>query len=332
MTDPTLPEGFIIRPPTPDDQPGIVALIVACDIADELGESSFDGEELVAEWQKPGFDPQTDVWVAVAPDGMIAGYEELWNQRSHARLLGDGYVHPRCRGLGIGTALLRRLEQRAQEHLALAAPDLKVFIRNGVNAADVSSLELHENEGYQAVRHFYRMLIEMDAPPPASEWPASISLREFRPGLDDRKVFDANEEAFRDHWGFIPWNFEHWKQRRLLGTEKFDASLWFIAYAGDEIAGTALCRMKEDMGWVDQLAVRRPWRRNGLGMALLNHAFGEFHRRGQPRVGLGADATNPTGATRLYERAGMHPYFRAIAYDKVLREGREEIDAENGSG
>ena len=59
------------------------------------------------------------------------------------------------------------------------------------------------------------------------------------------------------------------------------------------------------MGWIRSLFVRRPWRRRGLGMALLLDAFRRFHERGERKVGLGVDAESETGATRLYERAGM---------------------------
>ena len=51
------------------------------------------------------------------------------------------------------------------------------------------------------------------------------------------------------------------------------------------------------MAWVNQLCVRRPWRRRGLGLAMLHHCFGEFYRRGKQRVGLGVDATSLTNAT-----------------------------------
>jgi ribosomal protein S18 acetylase RimI-like enzyme len=64
--------------------------------------------------------------------------------------------------------------------------------------------------------------------------------------------------------------------------------------------------------------VRKPWRRRGLGLALLQHAFTEFWRRGERTVALGVDAENPTGATRLYERAGMHVLFDAVVYEKPL--------------
>lgn len=79
------------------------------------------------------------------------------------------------------------------------------------------------------------------------------------------------------------------------------------------------------MGWVSTLGVRRPWRRRGLGLALLQHSFNELHRRGLRKIGLGVDAQSLTGATLLYEKAGMHPDLsRQIdLYEKELRPGIE---------
>ena len=79
------------------------------------------------------------------------------------------------------------------------------------------------------------------------------------------------------------------------------------------------------MGWVSQLCVRQPWRRQGLGMALLLMAFAEFHRRGNKRVGLIVDAASMTNATRLYEKAGMHIARQSDAYEFELRPG-ERLD------
>ena len=96
-------------------------------------------------------------------------------------------------------------------------------------------------------------------------------------------------------------------------------SLWFIARDGDEIAGVARCEANRDGGgWIGAIGVRKAWRRRGVGLALLRHAFREFHLRGDPHVGLGVDAENPTGATRLYERAGMRVMNELVLYEKEL--------------
>ena len=62
------------------------------------------------------------------------------------------------------------------------------------------------------------------------------------------------------------------------------------------------------------------WRKRGLGLALLLQAFNEFYQRGDRTVGLGVDAQSLTGATRLYEKAGMHVTRRYDTYEKVIRE------------
>lgn len=93
---------------------------------------------------------------------------------------------------------------------------------------------------------------------------------------------------------------------------------------GDEIAGVALCAdEKESGGWVHSLGIRRAWRRRGLALTLLQHAFADFVNRGIYKVFLGVDAQSLTGATRLYERAGMRVMLRSIHYEKELRGGRE---------
>jgi len=149
-----------------------------------------------------------------------------------------------------------------------------------------------------------------------------VELRPYIMGADDEGVFTAEHDSFRDHWGHTPVSFEVWKHSKL-GRENFDPSLWFVAWYGDEIAGFSQCRYRSGMGWVGTLGVRRPWRKQGLGLALLYHSFGEFYKRGMMKIGLGVDAQNPTGATRLYQKAGMRVASEYVIYEKELRAGRE---------
>jgi mycothiol synthase len=166
------------------------------------------------------------------------------------------------------------------------------------------------------LRRYYRMLIELDAPPPAPEWPDGLRVDTFE--LDDAMAFhDAMTEAFEDEWNFVAMPFEEWREMRLVKDPDFDPTLWFIVRDGDEVA--AMMRNEPDRsgaGFVGAIGVRKPWRRRGTALALLRHAFGEFYRRGKRSVALGVDAENPTGATRLYERAGMHVAYEAVAFGK----------------
>jgi len=170
--------------------------------------------------------------------------------------------------------------------------------------------------------------INSGAPRGAPEWPEGIVVRAMRVGQDERAAIQAVRESFRDHWAYVeqPFEeeFERW-QHFMKNDKDFDPAIWFLAWDGDEVAGVSLCWPKTngdpDMGWVGTLGVRRPWRRKGLGLALLRHSFGEFHRRGKKRVGLGVDAHSLTGATRLYEKAGMYVARVYNVYEKELRPG-----------
>jgi GNAT superfamily N-acetyltransferase len=319
----TLSPGYELRPACWDDAPAVLDLmdLVSVTLGDPAG-SGLTVDELLTEWRLPGFNLVEDTWVVVAPDGTLAGYEEILNRGQFAALSGDGYVHPLHTGRGIGTTMLRAMERRARELMAKAAPDLRVYIRNGMELKDEAGCILHEEEGYRRVRYFWQMEIELYGAPQEPVWPEGIRLLPLRVGQDEYAMYELMEEAFRDHWGHVPRSFDVWRHR-TIDAPGYDPSLWFIAWDGDQVAGGVMNRYRGQKGWVGTLGVRRPWRKQGLGLALLLHSFGEFHRRGFSRVGLGVDAANLTGATRLYEKAGMHVVQEYVLYEKELRPGRE---------
>ena len=114
-------------------------------------------EELKLEWQTPGFDLETDSIVAVTEAGRIVGYEEFVDEHEHSKLRTDGYVHPHFKGLGIGTALLRVIEARARQEIALAEPGVRVFIHSTIDSHDHDGRSIHENAGYSPIRFHWRM-------------------------------------------------------------------------------------------------------------------------------------------------------------------------------
>jgi mycothiol synthase len=168
------------------------------------------------------------------------------------------------------------------------------------------------------------MRIELEGSPPPPRVPDGIVIRTFERDRDEARVYAALAEAFADHWGSYSQPFDEWLHREIEGEGSgFDPSLWFLATEGEEVVGAALCRAStpraEGTAQVGELAVRRPWRRRGIALALLHTAFAEIHRRDIPRVELGVDSESPTGATRLYERAGMHPALGWEFWEKDLR-------------
>jgi mycothiol synthase len=317
MSD-VLAPGYSVRHPVQDDVHAVQALTAASDLEEFGVAEGYTVEEILNTWRS--LDLEQDAWLVVAPTGDLAGYAYLVNQR-HVRLDAVIYVHPAHFGHGIGTTLLRVAEARAREHLTLAPEGARVTLQNWISGTNAAACALLEHQGYAPQRYFHRMERALAAPLPAPVWPDGIAVRRFVRGQDERLVFDGTEEAMRDHWGHIPASFEEWSGRRFGPT--FDADLWFLAEDGDHLAGVALCSQLDRLGWVDTLAVRRSWRGRGVGMALLLHGMHEFQRRGLEKVGLSVDARNPTGATRLYERAGMHLAQLHAVYGKELRPGTD---------
>lgn len=317
----SLPEAFQLRAARWADLEPVAQLIL--DECTAAGDPSIavSADDLREEWETPGFNLETDAWVVTDRDGHVVGYEEFFNRYAHASLQGDGYVHPDSLGLGIGTTLLRALEERAREEMELAEPEHRVFIRNGLSTGDTAAREMHEAEGYRPIRFFWRMEINLDEAPPAPIWPDGIQLRPFDHAVHDYLLYRAHSEAFSDHWGYTPRSYEDWQHR--MNPESNDTYLWHLAWEGDQIAGYCLCKYRMDNAWVGTLGVRRPWRKRGLGLALLNHSFGEFYKRSDRFINLGVDAASQTGATHLYKKAGMRVGAEYVSYEKELRPGVE---------
>jgi mycothiol synthase len=309
---------LIVRAPTPDDLHAVVELVNICAVA-EGGAPDETPSILASDWAAPGLNLATDAWVVAAPDGRIVGYEQVEFGEGGAPMELDGYVHPEFAGRGVGTRLLRLAERRAREETARGRPSGPVGLRGTIAAANGAARALFAAEGYRVIRHFWRMDIDFEGPPAPPAWPEGVTVRGFVRGQDERATYEAIEEAFEDHWEHARLPFDEWLRARTQ-RDDFDPSLWFLALDGGEVVGAALGYPRgERYGWVRGLGVRRAWRGRGLGLALLRQAFGAFYARGWRGAGLGVDAHSLTGATRLYERAGMRVTEQYETYEKTLR-------------
>ena len=299
------PDGFSVRRATVEDAPAVNELITTADL-DVQGWTDSSEPELLGWWRM--MDLEQNSWVLEA-DGAVAAYGVGFVHGDVLEL--DGFVHPQRRGQGLGRWLVDQAESRARE---LGKERLQAFSL----AQDERAHRLFELCGMHEQRRYYRMMIEHDREPAPAEWPDGLRVATFEE--EDAKAFhDALGEAFEEEWGFVRMPFDEWREMRMVNDPDYDPTLWFVVRDGDEIA--AVMRNEPDRsgaGFVGALGVRRPWRKRGLGLALLQHAFGEFYRRGKPRVALGVDAENPTGATRLYERAGMHVAYEVVTHGKTL--------------
>jgi GNAT superfamily N-acetyltransferase len=293
------------------------------------GETTVDRAR--GEWETPGFSPELNIRLVETTKGDLVGEVEVWDiSETPVAPWVFGNVHPDHEGLGIGNYLLEWAERHTAEVIPRVPEDARIVMRVGTYHGHEPSVRLLEDRGHKADRYFWRMAIDLQEPPEPAKWPDGIQLKPFVRERDTEAIYRAEDEAFTDHWGHIPESFEAGFKRwshSSFHESAYVPELWFIAWDGDQIAGLARGRPQADhdpeMGWIRTLSVRRPWRRKGLALALLIHSFGVYWDRGTHKVGLGVDGLNPTGATGLYEKAGMKADLQWDTYSKELRPGND---------
>jgi ribosomal protein S18 acetylase RimI-like enzyme len=157
---------------------------------------------------------------------------------------------------------------------------------------------------------------------PAAPMPPGL---EVRPVQTEhlRAIWDADLEAFRDHWGeevHTEGDYQRW-----LKIPECQPEIWKVAWDThtNEVAGMVLgfidhaqnARFQRRRGWTENISVRRPWRKRGLAHALIAESLRELKARGMLEAALGVDTENLTGALRLYESMG----FRSVRRDALWR-------------
>ena len=153
---------LLARAPKPNDLGDVTKLLIAEDTAED-GMSNYTEEDILADWHRIGFNMDTDAWVIVTHKGQFVGYADVWSS-DYAQIEMRVRVHPTYRGRGIGTFLLRLAEMRARQQVAKARPGTRVTLHCALNASNTTARALLEHEGYELVRHFWRMMITAEEP------------------------------------------------------------------------------------------------------------------------------------------------------------------------
>ncbi|MCW5732940.1 MAG: GNAT family N-acetyltransferase [Enhydrobacter sp.] len=322
---------FSLRAPQLSDLQAVVDLHNECsrqlDAKDEI-----TAAEMANFWETPDISLQDDLRLAQASDGRLLGYVEALTYGDPGS---NPYIHirvlPAAAQAGVAAALMDWALARCEQVLARVPAELRVCISLHQLSTDEAMPAVLSERGFQLVRHSFFMGVDLNQQIPAPHWPQNVELRPFKLETDAEPVYRALVDAFKDHYGFLEEPFEQgfprWKHAMIEDEEAYISELWFIAWEDDQIAGIALCKeLPEDgkkIGWVEDLGVRRAWRKRGLGKALLLQSFQAFEQRGLSSAGLFVDASNLTGALRLYEGAGMRMRRQYDRYEKELRPGKE---------
>ncbi|MGF9965676.1 GNAT family N-acetyltransferase [Bacillus rhizoplanae] len=301
--------GLFVRATKQEDLQPILKLCRAYDQA-LYGTIDTTIEDITNSWK--GIDVSKSSYVVINEEEKIIGYGILTgNERQFpsAVLIDPDYIDQ-----GIEYSLWSRLEKRATELVESSSHLNGTIVTQANNNYEEKILQ---EACFTPTRIWWGMGIELKSNVPLPLWSKDITVRHYIPGTDDEKVYQAFNEAFADHWNSHPSTLEEFLKR--TEREGFHPTLWSLAMHGDEVVGFIFS--KKGVGnkaEITHLGVRRSRRKQGLGLALLHHAFSQLHQEGITKVHLNVDSENITGAPRVYQTAGMKVQSKFVRFDKEV--------------
>lgn len=289
---------------------------------------------LAEEWAPSArFDPASDVLLAWSGSELVGLATMSWRKRGDfvAHEL-DAIVRPAWRRRGLGTRLLGEVERRARVQAAdIARTDglphvLAVFFEPDIPGTEAFAMAA----GYRPHTYGFLMRRPLDAPVSPAELPDGLEVRPVTAD-EHRAIWDADVEAFRDH--AEPSERDEDDYIQWYAHSNLDTSLWRVAWAGDEVAGSVMTFVWPEenaqigirRAWLEHVSVRRPWRRRGLASALITDTLLMLKGMDFEEAMLGVHGENPTGAVGLYERAGFHVHRRWVLWRKPLPDGGPRV-------
>ncbi|MGD8624272.1 MAG: GNAT family N-acetyltransferase [Anaerolineae bacterium] len=312
-----------------EDLPALVDLINQADAVDGL-ERATTPEEMDRELSWPNYQADTDCFLAWA-GGRLVGYADFFlrnngNSRYPSIFYSEGVVHPRWRRQGLGRRLMDTLFRRADARLAEIEQG-PVYFQVGCRQVEPDRRALFQGLGLARVRYFVNMDRPIDNGLPSVDLPDGFRLRPFDLERDAETVWRVDTEAFQDHWGYTGFPLEeflHW-----LEQPNFRPELCVLAEeeGGGQVVGIGLNKIDpkwiaktgRQEGYINTLAVLRPYRGRGLGTALLAQSLRTLRQAGMSAAHLTSDAENLTGAMRIYQGVGFAPRKTFIVYRKTMR-------------
>ena len=309
----------------PSDYPQMLAVINGSKKADGI-ERSDTLEAIANNYDHlERCDPYRDMVMAEVDGQMIAYNRAFWDQQEDGTRVYSvfGFLLPEWRRKGIGAAMLAHGEERLREIAAEHPRDAPRFIQSFVSDGEKGTIALLESAGYKPIRYNFDMKRNLSEPFPDAPMPSGL---EVRPVKEDnlRAIWEADNEAFRDHWGYVPGT--ETRYQAWLKQHDFNPSLFKVAWDGGQVAGAVqnFLNVEENAeynrkrGYTEGIFVRRPWRKRGLARSLIVQSMKMFKEMGMTETALGVDAENTSGALRVYESCGYRQVKKSIIYRKPL--------------
>ena len=309
----------------PDDYPQFARIITVC--ARGEGDDRVETAEGIA----AGYahlercDPARDLRV-VEVDGRAVAYSRVWWDQEP-----DGprvyrhvcFVDPAHGRRGIGAALFAWNESRLGEIAGGHDGVQETLLEVWSNDRNEGATALARAFGYEPITYAAEMVRPTVDDLPEHPLPDGLEIRPVREE-DIRTIWEADVEAFRDHWGFVEQTETDYQRFRAY--PYLDPTLWKVAWDEQGVAGQVKSLIDtaaneehdRKRGWTEQISTARRWRRRGVAKALIVESIRELASRGMTEVALGVHTENPNGAFDLYAGLGYEVVKTWTTYRKPL--------------
>lgn len=316
-----------------EDFPKMLLLMIASSDADGRKYTGATVDEIARQYAHlNNCNPLEDAILAEV-EGSVVAYSRCYWEQELCNESPDLYLYrctvhvlPEWRKKRLGEAIFQKAEQRLREIAATHPDEHPKFFEAGAYNTEHYWTGLFEKAGYEPVRYFQEM--QRPSLENIPDFPLVKGL-ETRPALAEhyRLIWESDHEAFQDHWGYmLPTEADY--QEWLSDKESFQPRLWQVAWNVDtgEIAGQVRTYISEKwnkkydckLGYIDNVSVRKPWRRQGIARALLTRSLHQLKAEGMTSAELNVDSDNLSGATRLYEDCGFCVVKSSTLYRKPL--------------
>jgi ribosomal protein S18 acetylase RimI-like enzyme len=257
------------------------------------------------------FDPAITRLTKLDLDDDWQSFITLNPDSSRKRFYLDIYTRPGAQTLSPSLDLALDL---ARKH----DPEYRLWL--GVQSNDLAYKSLLESREFTILRKYWTL--EMRIPVENQSTSDSLGvIRELDLDKEDdlRTFHEVHQDAFSQHFGFMPRQFNEWSELVLRHKVEINLQAWLISVNGVPAGFVDFNdeQLHNDSGYVSGLGVRQAFQGKGLGEALLRHAIQINSALGRSKLCLSVDAGNESGALRLYEKVGMKPISEWHQYENL---------------
>jgi ribosomal protein S18 acetylase RimI-like enzyme len=243
-----------------------------------------------------------------------------------------GMVHPAYRRQAVGTEVVGRGLKAAADLHARSYPEVRGLVM--LETPDLpGTAELARECGFETGERSFEMTRTLPRDPSGFQaWidragaGGDLAVIPFAERHIEQLRTLHNTSFVPDHPGTTPVPAEAWERRFSDQTFRPDMSFLMVESATREVVGCLLSNAAQEQSApsgprdlrLSEITTRRGHRRRGVATALIGAALSAAATGGFGTASLDVDTENPSGALRIYRRAGFTVAHSRTTYVRAI--------------